>query len=65
VCSYGTFGPNCDRFCHCKGDTCDQRTGVCPKGCLPGWMGSECDMGKCSILRFRVYGLGSLVSMES
>ncbi|CAG2210365.1 unnamed protein product [Mytilus edulis] len=44
VCSYGTFGENCDKFCHCKGSTCDQRTGLCPGRCLAGWQGSECDM---------------------
>ncbi|XP_052067317.1 receptor-type tyrosine-protein phosphatase alpha-like [Mytilus californianus] len=44
VCSYGTFGENCDKFCHCKGGTCDQRTGLCPGRCLSGWIGSECDM---------------------
>ncbi|XP_067678583.1 multiple epidermal growth factor-like domains protein 11 [Haliotis asinina] len=44
VCGPGTFGADCDNYCHCDGDVCNYVTGVCPSGmCLPGWQTQTCD----------------------
>ncbi|KAK3089316.1 hypothetical protein FSP39_002684 [Pinctada imbricata] len=44
VCAYGTYGPNCDKFCACRdGKPCDQVTGNCPSGCAKGRKGPRCD----------------------
>ncbi|XP_046560687.1 multiple epidermal growth factor-like domains protein 10 [Haliotis rubra] len=43
VCGPGTFGADCDNYCHCDGDVCNYITGVCPSGvCLPGWHQETC-----------------------
>ncbi|XP_071117066.1 receptor-type tyrosine-protein phosphatase epsilon-like [Haliotis cracherodii] len=44
VCGPGTFGADCNNYCHCDGAVCDYMSGVCPSGiCLPGWQPSKCD----------------------
>ncbi|KAK6188230.1 hypothetical protein SNE40_004456 [Patella caerulea] len=44
VCANGTFGPNCTSLCYCEdNETCDELTGYCRRGCLPGWTGRSCD----------------------
>ncbi|XP_067678539.1 multiple epidermal growth factor-like domains protein 10 [Haliotis asinina] len=44
VCSNGTFGDDCDNYCHCDGEVCDYVDGICPDGvCLPGWTTEKCD----------------------
>ncbi|XP_067679832.1 receptor-type tyrosine-protein phosphatase alpha-like [Haliotis asinina] len=44
VCSNGTFGDDCDNYCHCDGEVCDYADGICPGGvCLPGWTTEKCD----------------------
>ncbi|XP_046554709.1 multiple epidermal growth factor-like domains protein 10 [Haliotis rubra] len=44
VCGPGTFGADCDNYCHCDGDVCDYVSGVCPSGvCLPGFQTERCD----------------------
>ncbi|XP_048256545.1 receptor-type tyrosine-protein phosphatase epsilon-like [Haliotis rufescens] len=44
VCSNGTFGADCDNYCHCDSEVCDYVSGVCPGGvCLPGWATETCD----------------------
>ncbi|XP_046344848.2 multiple epidermal growth factor-like domains protein 10 [Haliotis rufescens] len=44
VCSPGTFGSDCDTYCHCDGEVCDYVSGICPSGyCLPGWKQDKCD----------------------
>nr|XP_022318789.1 uncharacterized protein LOC111121708 isoform X2 [Crassostrea virginica] len=43
ACAFGTYGPNCEHQCNCKGDTCDPETGLCPSGCSEGRMGPKCD----------------------
>ncbi|XP_046560691.1 multiple epidermal growth factor-like domains protein 11, partial [Haliotis rubra] len=44
VCGPGTFGADCDNYCHCDGDVCNYVTGVCPsRVCLPGWQTQTCD----------------------
>ncbi|XP_048256440.1 receptor-type tyrosine-protein phosphatase alpha-like isoform X2 [Haliotis rufescens] len=44
VCGNGTFGADCDNYCHCDGAVCDYVSGVCPSGvCLPGWQPNKCD----------------------
>ncbi|XP_067677277.1 receptor-type tyrosine-protein phosphatase alpha-like [Haliotis asinina] len=44
VCATGTFGSDCDNYCHCASDVCNPVNGVCPSGvCLPGWQHDECD----------------------
>ncbi|XP_046571696.1 multiple epidermal growth factor-like domains protein 10 isoform X1 [Haliotis rubra] len=51
VCAPGTFGADCENYCHCDGDVCNYVAGVCPSGvCLPGWQTDTCD---------RVCGVGS------
>ncbi|XP_060578350.1 uncharacterized protein LOC132735423 [Ruditapes philippinarum] len=36
------FGPDCKYRCNCKNnDQCDEN-GICPQGCLYGWMGPAC-----------------------
>lgn len=45
ACAFGTYGPNCEHQCNCKGDTCDPETGLCPSGCSEGRMGPKCDQG--------------------
>ncbi|XP_048255257.1 multiple epidermal growth factor-like domains protein 10 [Haliotis rufescens] len=44
VCGPGTFGADCDNYCHCDGEVCDYVSGVCPSGgCLSGWQQDKCD----------------------
>ncbi|XP_067679830.1 receptor-type tyrosine-protein phosphatase alpha-like [Haliotis asinina] len=44
VCSNGTFGDDCDNYCHCDGEVCDYVDGICPSEvCLPGWTTEKCD----------------------
>ncbi|XP_067678575.1 receptor-type tyrosine-protein phosphatase epsilon-like [Haliotis asinina] len=44
ICSNGTFGDDCDNYCHCDGEMCDYISGICPSGvCLPGWTTEKCD----------------------
>ncbi|XP_055956570.1 receptor-type tyrosine-protein phosphatase T isoform X2 [Patella vulgata] len=44
VCSVGTYGPHCANVCHCSQYTrCDDITGYCKDGCLPGWHGNSCN----------------------
>ncbi|XP_046374250.2 multiple epidermal growth factor-like domains protein 10 [Haliotis rufescens] len=44
VCSPGTFGANCDKYCHCVEEVCDHVSGVCPGGvCRPGWATETCE----------------------
>ncbi|XP_048256543.1 receptor-type tyrosine-protein phosphatase T-like isoform X2 [Haliotis rufescens] len=43
VCDPGTFGDDCDHYCHCKDGPCDYTTGDCPTQlCQPGWTGNSC-----------------------
>ncbi|XP_048256541.1 receptor-type tyrosine-protein phosphatase alpha-like isoform X11 [Haliotis rufescens] len=44
VCGPGTFGADCNNYCHCDGEVCNYLSGVCPSGdCLPGWQPDKCD----------------------
>ncbi|ESO86418.1 hypothetical protein LOTGIDRAFT_167232 [Lottia gigantea] len=44
VCSRGTYGSECNNFCHCSNyDKCDVKTGQCPNGCQIGWDGDSCN----------------------
>ncbi|XP_050401233.1 multiple epidermal growth factor-like domains protein 10 isoform X2 [Patella vulgata] len=44
VCANGTFGPDCTSLCYCEdNETCDELTGYCGRGCLPGWTGRSCN----------------------
>ncbi|XP_067679846.1 scavenger receptor class F member 1-like isoform X2 [Haliotis asinina] len=53
VCSSGTFGDDCDNYCHCDGEVCDYVDGICPSGvCLPGWTTEKCD----TVCEFGYYG---------
>lgn len=45
ACAFGTYGPNCEHQCNCKGETCDPETGLCQSGCSEGRMGPKCDQG--------------------
>ncbi|XP_071081750.1 uncharacterized protein [Haliotis cracherodii] len=44
VCSDGWFSEDCDKQCRCLSstDVCDKITGHCSSGCLPGYIGSDC-----------------------
>ncbi|XP_067679822.1 receptor-type tyrosine-protein phosphatase S-like isoform X2 [Haliotis asinina] len=45
VCDPGTFGADCENYCHCKHGVCNYITGICPPGgCLAGWKGTSCDV---------------------
>ncbi|XP_052067770.1 uncharacterized protein LOC127707272 [Mytilus californianus] len=44
-CPLGRHGINCKNICHCNGPY-DVITGNCTFGCLDGWMGYRCDIGK-------------------
>ncbi|XP_067679833.1 receptor-type tyrosine-protein phosphatase epsilon-like [Haliotis asinina] len=45
VCGPGTFGADCDNYCHCDSDVCNYVSGVCPGGtCMSGWMGNSCNI---------------------
>ncbi|XP_067679820.1 uncharacterized protein [Haliotis asinina] len=45
VCDPGTFGADCENYCHCKHGVCNYTTGLCPpSGCLAGWKGPNCDV---------------------
>lgn len=51
-CHYGTYGYNCVNNCsgHCRNDTpCNKQTGVCDKGCNPGYTGLDCKGSKLTI----------------
>ncbi|XP_048238122.1 receptor-type tyrosine-protein phosphatase epsilon-like [Haliotis rufescens] len=43
VCSHGTYGKFCGKFCHCLNSSCDPDSGMCPGDCRPGWQGERCD----------------------
>ncbi|XP_048238100.1 protein draper-like, partial [Haliotis rufescens] len=47
VCSHGTYGNFCDKFCHCLNSSCDPDSGMCSGDCTPGWKGDRCDI-ECS-----------------
>ncbi|XP_035229855.1 receptor-type tyrosine-protein phosphatase F-like [Stegodyphus dumicola] len=50
-CSPGTYGPSCEKECHCAGNEhCHIITGQCPYGCEDGWGGPSC--GTCRENRF-------------
>ncbi|XP_067678555.1 multiple epidermal growth factor-like domains protein 10 [Haliotis asinina] len=45
VCDPGTFGADCENYCHCKHGVCNDMTGVCPPGgCLAGCKGTNCSV---------------------
>ncbi|XP_041374065.1 multiple epidermal growth factor-like domains protein 10 [Gigantopelta aegis] len=44
VCDAGTFGENCNMFCHCLNGPCDYVTGQCTGGCKPNWTGDTCNV---------------------
>ncbi|XP_048247110.1 multiple epidermal growth factor-like domains protein 10 isoform X2 [Haliotis rufescens] len=50
-CDLGTYGRNCEKNCsqYCASDIdeyvhCDQWTGRCSEGCVPGWYGGTCNI---------------------
>ncbi|XP_067679852.1 scavenger receptor class F member 1-like [Haliotis asinina] len=47
VCDPGTFGADCENYCHCKHGVCNYTTGGCPPGgCLAGWKRANCSVGE-------------------
>ena len=48
ACETGMHGFGCLQKCgQCQtGTTCDVETGVCPFGCAPGYLGSQCREGR-------------------
>lgn len=47
-CEDGTFGYECTKMCssHCLDDSpCNKKTGVCDRGCSPGYINSDCGTG--------------------
>lgn len=55
-CDAGLFGENCSRFCgHCfEIKKCHHVTGICPKGCEPGYRGNDCKESKANIIVYDV-----------
>ncbi|XP_041347041.1 uncharacterized protein LOC121366807, partial [Gigantopelta aegis] len=45
-CIQGRFGQKCSRTCHCYGEQCSGKDGICKYGCQKRWMGSSCDIHK-------------------
>ena len=47
ACESGTFGRECRELCgKCKGNyTCHHINGTCTEGCIPGYIGLQCDQG--------------------
>uniref|UniRef100_A0A0L8HVM8 Fucolectin tachylectin-4 pentraxin-1 domain-containing protein n=2 Tax=Octopus bimaculoides TaxID=37653 RepID=A0A0L8HVM8_OCTBM len=42
-CTPGKYGTHCDGKCNCrKKDICDRVTGICPRGCPPGFRSATC-----------------------
>lgn len=48
ACPSGTFGEECSEKCSdsCRGKKCNEITGKCTDGCLPGKTGAHCDESK-------------------
>lgn len=44
-CPLGRYGISCEHVCNCNGP-CDLKTRNCTSGCLDGWVGYRCDIGK-------------------
>ncbi|XP_052252353.1 multiple epidermal growth factor-like domains protein 10 isoform X2 [Dreissena polymorpha] len=42
-CINGTFGPNCEKRCHCLEGPCEAINGTCGSRCQAGWRGSACN----------------------
>ncbi|KAH3837485.1 hypothetical protein DPMN_110876 [Dreissena polymorpha] len=42
-CVNGTYGPDCNKTCHCVEGPCDVITGTCGTGCKSGWRGAACN----------------------
>ncbi|XP_069109356.1 uncharacterized protein [Argopecten irradians] len=43
ACTNNTYGPDCNRTCHCAKSDCDRGTGICKiHGCTAGWRGQTC-----------------------
>uniref|UniRef100_K1QI75 Uncharacterized protein n=1 Tax=Magallana gigas TaxID=29159 RepID=K1QI75_MAGGI len=41
-CDDNYFGINCLQQCDSKCNGCNKTTGICDKGCQPGWVGASC-----------------------
>ncbi|XP_071119356.1 uncharacterized protein [Haliotis cracherodii] len=53
-CNPSWFGDNCRRECpNCAEGNCIRRSGVCQKGCLPGFHGKRCDLKCASYCKMR------------
>lgn len=44
-CDDGFFGPNCIEKCNTTCRNCNKTSGICDKGCKPGWKGLYCQDG--------------------
>lgn len=46
-CLPANYGTLCNKICpkHCLGP-CDLKNGTCTFGCLNGWIGDKCDIGR-------------------
>ncbi|XP_041372618.1 multiple epidermal growth factor-like domains protein 10 [Gigantopelta aegis] len=44
VCDPGTFGDDCNQFCHCLDGPCNYTTGECTGGCKQNWTGNTCSV---------------------
>ncbi|XP_067660419.1 multiple epidermal growth factor-like domains protein 10 [Haliotis asinina] len=45
VCSQGSFGTDCNHFCHCSDGPCYNASGICGGDCRSGWRGQNCSVG--------------------
>lgn len=53
-CPLGKYGDNCDNSGYCKGPY-DLVTGNCTSGCLDGWVGYSCGIGKYMLIIVNSY----------
>lgn len=54
ACQHGFFGENCAMKCVDTCNDCNDVTGLCDHGCLPGFRGYICQEGKSSPKRNRL-----------
>lgn len=58
-CNDGYFGPNCIEPCNVTCRSCNKTSGICDKGCKPGWRGLYCQEGMFLSVSFNTNGIFS------
>lgn len=54
ACQRGFFGTNCATKCADNCDDCNDVSGLCDQGCLPGFTGYVCQEGKSSKISCKI-----------